>query len=103
LAGTIQVCLTEPAFGVAYPTVFVIADQAPHPNAAKLLIRYMVGEGIWPWNVLGDYAARRDIEAKQLKKYNIPSFDKVKLWTIDPENVYRTKVDYVNFYMGIAQ
>jgi iron(III) transport system substrate-binding protein len=93
----------EPVFGVAYPTVFVIADQAPHPNAAKLLIRYMVGEGIWPWNVLGDYAARSDIEANQVKKYNIPSYDKVKLWAIDPANIYKTKVDYVNFYMSIAQ
>ncbi len=93
----------EPVFGVAYPTVFVIVDQAPHPNAAKLLIRYMVGEGIWPWNVLGDYAARSDIEAKQLKKYKIPPFDKVKLWVIDPNYVYNTKVDYVNFFMGIGQ
>jgi iron(III) transport system substrate-binding protein len=92
----------EPVFGVAYPTVFVIADKAPHPNAAKLLVKYMVGEGIGPWNVIGDYAARSDIEARQVKEFNVPPFEKVRLWSIDPEYVFKTRVDYVNFYMSIA-
>lgn len=92
----------EPVFGVAYPTVFVIADLAPHPNAAKLLIKYMVGEGIGPWDVIGDYAARSDIEARQAEKFHVPPFDKVKLWSIDPEYVFKTRADYVNFYMSIA-
>jgi len=92
----------EPVFGVAYPTVFVIVDKAPHPNAAKLLIRYMMGEGIGPWNVIGDYAARSDIETQQVKEFNVPPFEKVKLWSIDPEYVFKTRVDYVNFYMSIV-
>jgi len=92
----------EPVFGVAYPTVFAIADQAPHPNAAKLLIRYMVSEGIWPWNVIGDYAARSDIEAEQVKKFSVPPFEVARLWVIDPENVFNTKVDFVNLYMEVA-
>jgi len=32
----------DPAFGVTYPTALMIADIAPHPNAAKLLIRYIM-------------------------------------------------------------
>ena len=93
----------DPVFGVAYPTVLVIADRAPHPNSAKLLIRYMVDKGIWPWNVLGDYAARSDIEAKQLKKFNLPPFEKLKMWSVDPKHTFDTKYEYMEFYMSIAK
>jgi len=92
----------KPVFGAAYPTVFVIADQAPHPNAAKLLIQYMVGEGLWAWNVLGDYAARSDVEAQQVKKFKVPPFEKANLWVIDPAYVYDTRVKYAEFYMSIS-
>jgi iron(III) transport system substrate-binding protein len=93
----------DPVFGVAYPTVLLIADQAPHPNAAKLLIRFMMDKGFWPWNVLGDYAARSDVEAEQLKKYNLPPFEKTKMWRIDPKRVFDSKYDYMQFYMSIAK
>lgn len=53
----------KPAFGVSYPTALMVADMAPHPNAAKLLIRYMMDEGFKPWDEPGDYAARAPIEA----------------------------------------
>jgi iron(III) transport system substrate-binding protein len=92
----------EPVFGVAYPTVFAISDQAPHPNAAKLLILYMMDEGLWAWDVLGDYAARVDVEAKQVEKFKVPPYAKIKMWEIDPAYVYDTRAQYVDFYMGIA-
>ena len=93
----------DPIFGVAYPTVLLIADRAPHPNAAKLLVRYMVDKGIWPWNVHGDYAARSDIEAEQLKKFNLPPFEKLKMWSVDPKHAFDTKYEYMEFYMSIAK
>jgi len=93
----------DPIFGVAYPTVLVIADQAPHPNAAKLLVRYMVGDGLWPWNVIGDYAAHEDLEAKQAKEFKIPPYSKAKLWGADPEHIFKTQYDYLQFTMSIAK
>ena len=92
----------EPVFGVGYPTVLVICDRAPHPNAAKLLVRYMVDEGLWPWSVIGDYAARSDIEAQQVEKFKVPPYSKSKLWNTDPDHVYKTSYEYMQFAMGLA-
>lgn len=92
----------EPIFGVGYPTVLVICDQAPHPNAAKLLIRYMMDQGLWPWSVLGDYAARSDMEAQQVKKFNVPPYSKLKIWNADPEYIYDTSYDYMQFAMSLG-
>lgn len=91
-----------PVMGVAYPTVLVIADNAPHPNAAKLLIRHMMEEeGFEPWNVLGDYAARSDIEAAQVAEYGMPPFAESGLWRIDPSEVYATKYSFLQLYLQL--
>ncbi len=91
----------KPVFGVSYPTVLVIADRAPHPNAAKLLIRYMMEDGFKAWNVHGDYAARSDVAAKQVKKFGIPPFEKLKLWPIDPSYVYDNKYTYLSLFLAL--
>jgi len=91
----------KPAFGVAYPTVLAIADGAPHPNAAKLLIKYMMDEGFKPWNVIGDYAARTDVAKEQIAKFNIPEFDSLNLWKIDPANVYDNKYSFLTLYLRL--
>jgi iron(III) transport system substrate-binding protein len=93
----------EPAFGVAYPTALVIADGAPHPNAAKLLIRHMMGKGFKPWNVMGDYAARTDLAEKQVAEFNIPEFSALKLWKIDPTAVYDTKYSFLTLYLYLKK
>ncbi len=88
----------KPAFGVSYPTVLVIADRAPHPNAAKLLIRFMMEEGFKPWNVPGDYAARQNVMEQQVKQFDLPSFDALNMWSVDPSYVYDTKYTYITLY-----
>jgi iron(III) transport system substrate-binding protein len=93
----------EPVFGVAYPTVLLICDRAPHPNAAKLLIRYMMTDGFYPWNVLGDYATHKDVQAGQVKKFNIPPISKVKMLKIDPKHIYDTKFQFMQFYMSLPK
>ena len=90
-----------PAFGVSYPTTLSIADNAPHPNAAKLLIRYMMDTGFKPWNVKGDYSARTDLAAKQVEKFKIPEFDYLKLWKIDPTAVYDNKYTFLTLYLRL--
>jgi len=89
----------EPAFGVAYPSILVIADGAPHPNAAKILIKEMMGDSFGPWNVIGDYAARRDLAEIQVAEFKIPPFDSLKLWSIDPSEVYDTKYSFLTLYL----
>jgi len=91
----------KPVFGVSYPTVLAVADRAPHPNAAKLLIRYMMEDGFKAWNVHGDYAARSDQAAKQVKKFGIPPFEKLNLWPIDPTYVYDNKYTYLSLFLAL--
>ncbi len=91
----------KPAFGVSYPTVLLIAARARHPNAAKLLIRYMMEEGYEPWNEPGDYAARSDFVKNQVAKFGIPAFDELKLWKVDPQHVYDTKFSFVELFLGL--
>lgn len=93
----------EPIFGVGYPTVLVICDRAPHPNAAKLLIWYMMTDGLRPWDVFGDYATHKEVQARQVKKFNIPPLSKVKLWKADPKHIYDTKFQFMQFYMSLPK
>jgi iron(III) transport system substrate-binding protein len=90
-----------PVLGVSYPTVLVVADQAPHPNAAKLLIRYMMEDGFAPWNVPGDYAGRADVAKEQVAKFGLPPFEDVKMWPIDQTYVYDTKYTYLSLYLAL--
>ncbi len=93
----------KPVFGVSYPTFLLIADRAPHPNAAKLLIRFMMEEGFKPWNVPGDYAAEQKIMEEQVKQFDIPSFDDLNTWLVDPSYVYDTKYTYITLYRLIQE
>jgi iron(III) transport system substrate-binding protein len=90
-----------PFMGVAFPTVLTIADRAPNPNAAKLLIRYLMEDGLKPWDVLGDYAARADVEAQQVARFKVPPLEKSGLLMMDPDWVYRSRFDFVRLYTAL--
>ena len=93
----------DPAFGVTYPTALMIADMAPHPNAAKLLIRHMMEEeGFAPWNEPGDYAARATLEAQQLSDFGLPAFGDLGLWSVDPEEIYYSKFGFLALYLALS-
>jgi iron(III) transport system substrate-binding protein len=52
----------KPVFGVEKTTYLGIANHAPHPNAAKLFIRFaLTPEGLDPWNEIGIYSAQPSI------------------------------------------
>ena len=94
----------DPVFGVGYATVLVVCDRAPHPNAAKLLIRYMMeAEGIAPWNVFGDYPSRSDLEEAHVKQFKVPYYSKAKIWNSDPKHIFETSYDYLQFVMSIGK
>jgi iron(III) transport system substrate-binding protein len=70
----------KPAAGYASKTALVIAGYSPHPNAAKLLVNWLMGggdenrTGFEPWNVPGNFPVRIDIETpapfKPITEYN---------------------------------
>ena len=70
----------KPVMGTSGTTVLGIANNAPHPNAAKLYIRFtLTPEGNEPWNVLGDWPGRTDMPAPE----GAPPFSEVGLWPDD--------------------
>ena len=78
---------TVPSAGILFPAVLVVAKDAPHPAAARLVIDYMMGDetpsggpGFEPFFVQGDYAARRTIADHP----DAVPLEKVNLWTMDP-------------------
>lgn len=80
----------------------MIADMAPNPNAAKLLIRYMMEEGFSPWNEPGDYSARASVEADQVKEFGLPPFDELSLWPVDAEKIYYSKFSFLALYLALS-
>ncbi|WPE23012.1 hypothetical protein ShzoTeo12_42300 (plasmid) [Shinella zoogloeoides] len=77
----------EPANGILFPAILTIADKAPHPAAARLLIDFMFGDdtptggpGFEPFNVPGDYAVRPSIADHP----DSVKLGELKAWTIDP-------------------
>jgi len=55
-----------PAAGLRWPSVVAIVDRSPHPNAAKLAVRWLYGDssglrGYAPWFEAGYYPARSDV------------------------------------------
>ena len=61
----------------------------------------MEAEGFSPWNEPGDFAARSSIETVQMDEFNLPSFDALKLWPIDPEQIYFSKYGFLALYLGL--
>jgi len=51
-----------PTAGLRWPAAVAIVDRAPHPQAAKLAVRWLYGDaGYAPWLEAGYYPARADV------------------------------------------
>jgi len=79
----------QPVMGVATEVIIAITNRAPHPNAAKLIVRWMMGDekggqGYAPYFVLGDVPVRTDQAApkgsKRLKDMNVWNADAQFVW-----------------------
>jgi iron(III) transport system substrate-binding protein len=84
-----------PVAGVQKHNYLAIINQAPHPNAAKLFIRFALSEeGFAPWNQVGQYSGRTDITpieaALKFKSLNVYNFDN--------QFVYGNITAYHDFY-----
>ncbi len=73
----------NPVMGIQKTSFLAIATNAPHPNAAKLFIRFILSEdGFAPWNELGTYPAA---EGLSVNEDNLP-IDQLmpQVWEMDP-------------------
>jgi iron(III) transport system substrate-binding protein len=75
----------KPVMGIQTATYLAITNHAPHPNAAKLFINFVLNDGREPWNVIGDYPARTDVPEP---KGAIP-MSELKVWVMDDTFVYK--------------
>ena len=74
-------CLTmKPVIGIYKSNYVAIANKAPHPNAAKLFIKYILSqEGFKPWNKVGTFP---DVVGLTAWK-GAPSVADIKVWPSD--------------------
>ena len=87
------------------PTMLNIAFGAPHPNAAKLLIHWLMGDteggaGMTPWFLPGNYPTRTDVTNAPEHPFNPDlsySLDQLDFWTMDGAAVWDIKDDVFNF------
>ena len=92
----------EPKFGIYKGNYMLMAKNAPHPNASKLLIRYMLGDaeggkGMKPFYVPGQWAARSDIKPLADK----PLAEVTNLsWGIDTDYVYYDGLKVRDFWLS---
>ena len=97
-----------PAAKIIYPTYTAIARQAPHPNAAKLFTRYLLGStelttntklakpykkgrsaelllGLAPYFEPGSKSPRDDVPFPE----GGDAWNDMKAWTVDPDFMFR--------------
>lgn len=92
----------EPKFGVYKGNYLLLANKAPHPNAAKLLIRYMLGDsrggkGLKSFYVPGQWVARSDI--KSLSDLSLEEVAK-RGWGLDTEYIYYQGLEVRDFWLA---
>jgi iron(III) transport system substrate-binding protein len=84
----------EPVMGIFKTSFLGIANNAPHPNAAKLFIKFILSEeGYDPWNKIGTYPA---VVGLPVHEDNIPLDELLaQVWEMDPifdwENVSKVR------------
>lgn len=75
----------QPFMGYALPTYLVMAKNAPHPNAAKLFIHYLLTpEGMKPWTVddMGGFSTNPNAFVNPMNEGTWADWEK-KLVTLD--------------------
>jgi iron(III) transport system substrate-binding protein len=85
----------SPVAGVQKHNYVAVINQAPHPNAAKLFIRFALSaDGFKPWNQVGQYSARTDVAPIAAA---VP-FQSLPVYNFDNTFVYKNITQYHDFY-----
>ena len=86
----------EPAMGTSGVNYLGIANNAPHPNAAKLYIKFsLTEEGREPWNVLGNWPGRTDLAPPEGAR----PFAEAGLWPEDHQLIYELASQVRDFWV----
>ena len=93
-----------PVCCVFYQSYVGIIDQAPHPNAAKLMVRWLMGDskggqGFAPWFVPGDYSPRQGMVVLPQGAVPFPAL-RAKSWMIDPLFAYDHGPKVLEFWVA---
>jgi len=93
-----------PVMGISTDVVVGIVNAAQHPNAAKLLIHWMMGnakggEGYKPYYVLGNFPVRTDVPPPKGSK----GLSDLKLWKADPSYVWYNGQKVLDFWLAHLQ
>ena len=76
----------NPVAGILKATYLGIANKAPHPNAAKLFIKFALSEeGFAPWNEFGAYPSVEGLSIAE----GMPPRDDLQLWPSDDLYAYQ--------------
>ncbi|NBD24273.1 extracellular solute-binding protein [Paenibacillus sp. T1] len=90
----------KPKTSVPDSGYFFLANKAPHEAAAKLFVRWMMGEtdgkgaGLDPFNQVGSWVPRSDVQTKN----DIP-YESLNLWAFDGEALYNTAPKVRDFWI----
>lgn len=94
----------EPSPGILFPAYLAIVKGTRSPAAARLLIRFMMGDdsptggpGFAPFYVPGDYATRTDI---QPHKDAIP-LEQFRAWRMDPVKTAAVRQDVADLILSL--
>ncbi|MGB4007285.1 MAG: ABC transporter substrate-binding protein [Bacillota bacterium] len=96
-----------PTVGLLYPSLMNITYKAPHPNAAKLLIKYLFGDqygglGMKPFFIVGNWPARTDMLAEPKNEF-LPNLSlplkSMKFWMLDPIGIWKTSAEVQEWWM----
>ena len=81
-----------------------IADKAPHPNAAKLFVRFIAGEadhkgeGLKPFLTAGSYPVFPDAPVEGI---DMPAFDTIPCFPLDLDYYYDNYYDVFDYWLSV--
>ncbi len=91
----------KPVMGVSTDVLVGIVNHAKHPNAAKLLIHWMMGDskggqGYSPYFVLGNFSVRSDVPPPKGSK----NLSDLMLWKSNPEFAWDNGQKILDFWVS---
>jgi iron(III) transport system substrate-binding protein len=85
----------EPGDGILKAAYLGIANKAPHPNAAKLFIKFALSEaGFEPWSAIGTYAPVVAVPVPE----GMPPAEEMRLWPSDDLFAYQNMSPVRDFW-----
>lgn len=92
-----------PFAGMAYQSLMNIAYRAPHPNTAKLAIRYFFGDqqggqGMKPFHISGNWPARSDVKPPPKEPNWIP-FEQINFTLMDFVAVWKLQAEVQDWWI----